>query len=376
LFVVFVVCDECKVEVVIAVLTAQGRVTVMPGSVQYSKLAPPDSEQHQPDDRPTDDDRAIPSASSSSGGGSSSSSSSSKNSRACDAVIFGDSWVAFDHCWAPVLARTKGWNTAKIAEGGSCSTDLARQVNQLQRLVQFGHCSVDETTVAIVHSGGNDLHVAMQSGLISMIGTVVLRFMLWKPVKLVVCPFAVGGVLLASLNAWLSLGLFCVFWLCVAIKLYLLRANREHFVIDQICNNLVATSEHLYELGIRKVAVSGLPIVLDMPLIIVLRNWLRDQSPLPCPGSCLHWVTGGIFSGFVNFCRHEVTVALASFAKAHPDCTVLYFDEALVMDSLSVEMPEFFYTAFWADHVHPTAQGHEILARKASEFLSTASGIN
>ena len=67
-----------------------------------------------------------------------------------DAAIIGDSWVHGDDSWPMQIARDKQWQVINVARSGSTVTDcIQEQVDAL--------CGVDESTLFIIHCGGNDL---------------------------------------------------------------------------------------------------------------------------------------------------------------------------------------------------------------------------
>jgi len=238
-------------------------------------------------------------------------------------LIFGDSWAAYPlvpKTWPMELGRLCGCRAMNFAVPGSRTDQLQQQVEQLIISPEPSRLSTGELhpqTCAVIHTAGNDFMQRMGADLVE-----------------------------------------------------LLPGKAEADAIRDVMQTL-------YSAGVRNFVVSDIPFAscvpgvrMATPLIQSLVNagkmehlGLEPSDPaelaIELQATALH---------------DQWEEMLMEFQKLHQDTIVIHFDEAFALNRLRdvIGSTEFDQGFFDMTLIHPSAYGHELLAREAHRCIQLA----
>jgi hypothetical protein len=289
-----------------------------------------------------------------------------------DLLVLGDSWAAFDHCWPTQIAgQLKLTSVLNLAQGGTTSDSLRGQVKVLCDAVDFGRCACGRNTIAVVHTGGNDIQLAMVSqGIISFLVYTALILTTWNRFRFIL--YGLTFAFIFYLLGAIAVATFALFMLGCCISC----SRPEDFIVYLVLENIQDSIVELQALNVKTILLSGLPVATQMPLVMNLKAYVGNVlgAALPCcTVATLHWLIDLLLGIFVSYARHKFQLAVMELQRMDPGCRIIYFDEAHALKVLERRIPNF-YSVFWADHVHPGIFGHSELSKLAAEQLR-ASGL-
>eukprot|EP00656_Telonema_subtile_P043633 TRINITY_DN49980_c0_g1_i1.p1 TRINITY_DN49980_c0_g1~~TRINITY_DN49980_c0_g1_i1.p1 ORF type:complete len:336 (-),score=36.44 TRINITY_DN49980_c0_g1_i1:101-1108(-) len=280
-------------------------------------------------------------------------------------AVFGDSWAAPDYSWPVVLGKLNRWNVWQFAQGGSTSDTLQAQA-------ELAHNSPLKQqaagVLAIIHGGGNDIQLSLGAGPFAFIRNSVCNCALWSPCFL--AAFALISLYGLWSGRWAVAAILGAVYVANQMNImYRIAYERDHqYVVERVACNILETMESIRSLGVKHIIVAGLPVSPAVPLLAQI------AVAVPCPTRCMLSLAR-MFSGLSN---SRLQVRIRAFESKHPDCTVMYFDEAAELDSLLVQAPPQSSHSehvedlpssgkpalqdFWVDPIHPTPRGHLWLA--------------
>ena len=247
--------------------------------------------------------------------------------RPVDLLVFGDSWVKDDgyDTWAVLLARHWGLRALNVAEDDSVSADLANQFSDVAARVSSG-LELAPDCLALVHSGGNDLHFS-------------------SPVHLMAVA-AAGGVL--------SLG-------CGTCGML-------PSLVHTMSTNVASLVRNLLSLGVRRVALVGVPLTSLMPYIPDAVSSLGVPGALTCCDSLMRASNAIIL--------HALQMAMRSAegrASGGPRLEFgIVIDEAAAIEAIMTREAATDADAagaFWKDKSHPSDAMHAALAAEVERQI-------
>ena len=262
-----------------------------------------------------------------------------------DLIVLGDSY-ADDvdmgyRCWPSLLAAARGGSCLSVARGGSCSIDALEQYDRARAFMARSHLSASESTVVIVHTGGNDMLQALK-----FLGPLAV-LLLWVDLILLAAGLAGLRPRLTALPRWSFFGVLS----------------------RRIGASLVALLALLARHGHTRVLVSSLPVCSAMPLSRVLLSSMTGA-----------WMWRG-GTRFITRLIDEATVLLSghlraalSDAAATHGLDLLYLEEGRVLVEVSKAHREhneatWFGDSMWRDMHHPRPWVHAEIAAAAGALL-------
>jgi hypothetical protein len=287
-----------------------------------------------------------------------------------DLLVLGDSWAAVDHGWPTLIAHDLKLKTVlNLAQGGTTSDSLRGQVKTLVDAVNYGRCSCGRNTIAVVHTGGNDIQLAMVSqGIITFLLYTALILTTWNRPRFVI--YGLMCALIFYIVGAVGTCTFAIFTLGCCISC----SRPEDFIIFLILENIQDSIVQLQGLNVKTILLSGLPVATQMPLVMNLKAYVGTVlgAALPCcTVASLHWLIDLLLGVFVSYARHKFQLAVIQLQSMDSSCRILYFDEAHALKELERRIPNF-YSVFWSDHVHPGLLGHAELSKLAAGQLRAA----
>ena len=250
-----------------------------------------------------------------------------------DVMVLGDSWVSFDHCWPCQLSNTHQLKTLIQAEGGSISAALVSQASGLV----VARRRIDQHTIAIIHSGGNDIQHQIANSLGGFLIQTVVIVVFCGPLRTrILATFSIVVGVLCAVHAW-TLAVFAVMFgmLIFVLAIQCSWGN----VVQNILRNLFATLKVMKVLGVKRFLVAGLPVSPHMPLVVHIKEWIAEHEGF-FPLNCCSQQTRrdfieGIVGHFIDFAKIQFELEVKKFVDAEKDCSVIYYDEAATLDSIA-----------------------------------------
>jgi len=282
------------------------------------------------------------------------------------ALVFGDSWANGPETWPQWWAAGEFPAVHAYAMGGSTSQDLVAQA----AICAQNFCenySFPEATLAIIHTGGNDLQHALCGG--GVLGPVYAFFLalvqtlVWCLLRLLTAPCYLcckrrpAGELVNSLSRPFK---------CMTLR----DGVSASFTPDLMINNIDNLMKELNAIhGIRIFVVAGLPVTPCLPL---MQHLLSQWQPM-----CLHSLANAVVRLWVR-CGVDLQAAMCDrFERKHPECRVLFFDEAEAIERLVQKDLKHSTEAgtgpceIWQDFLHLSDHGHRLLAEEFAKLWNT-----
>lgn len=248
-------------------------------------------------------------------------------------LVFGDSWAKYMWpCWPSRLAERLNARNFNFAESGSRSTQLLAQLEHLllnPEVPRTAEGQLAPRTLAVIHSGGNDL-----------IG------------KLAPALLGGGGADPIALEAF--------------------RPNPGAAEVRTIREMM----ESLYASGVRHFLVSGVPLFSQMPMMklaspliqaLVDGGQMEELGVTPGDSYQLALDVQGIALS------ERWAEMLKEFQEQHPGSKAVFFDEVGALGELRSKLGEqAFDTQMWdMSMFHPSIFGHEQLAQQAHRCVES-----
>jgi lysophospholipase L1-like esterase len=278
------------------------------------------------------------------------------------ALIFGDSWADGPETWPQWWAAGDFPAVYAYAMGGSTSQDLVAQAAICAQ--SSDERPFPEATLAIIHTGGNDLqHALCGGGVWGPVYAFLLAFIqtvFWCLIRLLTVPCYLCC-------KWRPAGDLVNFLSRPFICMTLRNGVSASFTPDLMINNIDNLMEELNALhGICIFVVAGLPVTPCLPL---MQHLLSQWQPL-----CLHTLANAVVRLWVR-CGVDMQAAMCDrFQRKHPDCRVLFFDEAEAIERLVQNNLEQSIEGgnapgdIWQDFLHLSDHGHRLLAEEFAQL--------
>ena len=228
-------------------------------------------------------------------------------------LIFGDSWASSVDCidtWPELIGQRWRWQLLNLAEPHSGSNRLNAQLRTLCES-QLARDSITADDIAIIHTGGNDLYFCPPSSLAAVAASGAACS---------VCPSRVATAL---------------------------------------SRNLQSLIEGLITLGIRRYALSGVPLSARMPFI----KEPVEQLNVPGASTAATWLMRWSNRALLSAMRSALDSASTPL-----ECAVC-LDEATAIDE-ALDCAE--STNMWEDISHPSQALHTALADAFAPMLRAA----
>ena len=225
-------------------------------------------------------------------------------------LIFGDSWASADYgdidTWAELLSeRCYGNSSINLAQAYCGSDGLEWQLKRLQMdLASSGHSATCEDDLAIVHVGGNDLYHATPGALAAIAASGGCCGLLLPPLAL------------------------------------------------RLAENLRVLLEGLMRLGVRRIAVVGVPLTANVPMIA------RPASGVPGLVSCISCIMAGCNRVLLS-AMHKALADAQAATRVDLDIAVV-LNEARAIDEAHATAAD--AARLWHDVSHPSQALHSLLA--------------
>jgi len=281
------------------------------------------------------------------------------------ALVFGDSWADGPETWPQWWAAKEFPAVYAYAMGGSTSQDLIAQAALCAHNWQNNF--FPESTLAIIHTGGNDLQHALGCG--GVFGPVyafllaLIQTLFWCALRLITAP-----CYLCCKRRWAGELVNCLSRPIVCMSMR--NGVSASFTPDLMINNIHSLMEELNTFhGIRIFVVAGLPVTPCLPL---MQHLLSQWQP-----QCIHSLANAVVRLWVR-CGVDLQAAMCDmFQRTHPECRVLFFDEAEAIERLVQNNLEHATEGgstsckIWQDFLHLSDHGHRLLAEEFAQLWNT-----
>jgi hypothetical protein len=246
------------------------------------------------------------------------------------ALIFGDSWTKkfLTPTWPQMLAKKLKLTAHNFGVEGSRTTDLHRQVTAAlrSRRVKRDKIGFDPDTIAIVHSGGNDLQAAIV-----------------KNSRTAIAELRASGL-----------------------------PAKER--------NILSTLKLLYENGVRSFIVSDIPSSWNVPqnrLMFMFLHHMLMETESRAWLDVEHGDSPKKVARQVSLRMHaKMALMLRDFRTSCPEAKVLHFNENAAVDNIKSSIGRLRMLTFWQDLLHPNWYGHAKITEEVhacTSKLSTSS---
>ena len=228
-----------------------------------------------------------------------------------DAIIIGDSWVDTSYnthdTWPTLLCKKNKWNYLNVSCKGTIIKDCIEQVNSTEWIIEKEGVKINEDTLFIIHSGGNDILYNMYKNPFSLVFDFIqLPISSYIGCNIFDHRFSYFGNIIRN--------------------------------ISQDMSSLLINIDKRYKP--KRYFVSSLPVSYQLPICKYITNMI-------CP--CYQ-------NKIVQIISDKMNNYLLDSLKAY---SVLFFNEQSYFSHLSWKY----------DLYHPTFEGHSILSDKATECM-------